>query len=196
MGPLITQGIIAENWNFILAFVIGIGFGFVLEQAGFSSSRKLAGVFYGYDFVVLRVFFTAAITAMTGMIFFHYFGWIDLDLVYVNPTFLTSAILGGVIMGMGFIVGGFCPGTSMCGAAIGKIDAMVFFASLFVGIFIFGETYSMWEELMYAGSLGPRKVFDTLNMSQGLFALLLIVVALVAFYITARIEKAATKVEY
>jgi hypothetical protein len=196
MGPLITQGIIAENWNFILAFVIGIGFGFVLEQAGFSSSRKLAGVFYGYDFVVLRVFFTAAITAMTGLIFFHYFGWIDLDLIYVNPTFLTSAILGGVIMGLGFIVGGFCPGTSMCGVAIGKIDAMVFFGGLFLGVFIFGEAYSLFEKIMFAGSLGPQKVFDSLGMTQGLFALLLIVVALVAFYVTARIEKGVTKVEY
>ncbi|MEA3445741.1 MAG: YeeE/YedE thiosulfate transporter family protein, partial [Bacteroidota bacterium] len=152
--------------------------------------------FYGYDFVVLRVFFTAAITAMTGMIFFHYFGWIDLELIYVNPTFVTSAIVGGVIMGLGFIIGGFCPGTSMCGLAIGRIDAMVFFAGIFLGIFIFGESYSLFEELMYAANLGNVKVFDSLGISQGLFALLLIVVALAAFYVTARIEKNVTKVDY
>ena len=61
MGPLtgildLTQGI-----NLLIAFLIGIGFGFALEQAGFSSSRKLAGMFYGYDATVLKVFFTAAI---------------------------------------------------------------------------------------------------------------------------------------
>ena len=49
MGPLITQGIISPEWNPIIAFIIGIAFGFALEQGGFSSSRKLAGVFYGYD---------------------------------------------------------------------------------------------------------------------------------------------------
>ena len=63
MGPLIVNEIITENANFLLAFFIGIAFGLVLESAGFSSSRKLAGVFYGYDTVVLKVFFTGAITA-------------------------------------------------------------------------------------------------------------------------------------
>jgi uncharacterized protein len=109
MGPLAINEIISENTNLFLAFIIGIGFGFVLEQSGFSSSRKLAGVFYGYDTVVLKVFFTGAITTMLGLLFFSLFGWIDLKLVYVNPTYLTSAIVGGIIMGAGFIMGGYCP---------------------------------------------------------------------------------------
>jgi len=141
MGPLVVNGIISENTNLLLAFFIGIGFGFVLESSGFSSSRKLAGVFYGYDTVVLKVFFTAAITAMLGMLFLSLFGWLDLDLVYVNPTYLSSAIIGGVVMGAGFIIGGFCPGTSFTGAAIGKIDAMVFVGGLFIGVIIFSEGY-------------------------------------------------------
>jgi len=107
MGPLIPQEIISEGWNFFIAFVIGIGFGISLEQAGFTSSRKMAGVFYGYDTVVLKVFFTGAITAMLGLLYFSLFGWIDLNLVWVNPTFIWSAIVGGIIMGVGFIVGGF-----------------------------------------------------------------------------------------
>ena len=126
MGPLVVNGIISENTNLFLAFLIGIGFGFVLEQCGFSSSRKLAGVFYGYDTVVLKVFFTGAITCMLGLLFFSLFGWVDLSLVFVNETYVYSAIVGGVIMGIGFIIGGFCPGTSICGAAIGKIDGMLY----------------------------------------------------------------------
>jgi hypothetical protein len=114
MGPLIVYEIISQNTNLLLAFIIGIGFGFVLEGSGFSSSRKLAGMFYGYDTTVLKVFFTAAIVAMLGLLFFSLFGWIDLSLVYVNPTFLWSAIVGGAIMGAGFILGGFCPGTAFC----------------------------------------------------------------------------------
>ena len=146
MGPLVPQEIIGADWNLFIAFVIGIGFGFVLEQAGFSSSRKLAGMFYGYDTVVLKVFFTGAITAMLGLLFFSLFGWIDLSLIYVNPTFLGSAIVGGVIMGAGFIIGGFCPGTSVCAAAIGKIDAMVFIGGIFLGIFFFAEGFPLIKD--------------------------------------------------
>ncbi|MEZ4848849.1 MAG: hypothetical protein R3B93_09585 [Bacteroidia bacterium] len=56
MGPIIPSAGISDEINFLIAFIIGIGFGFALEQAGFSSSRKLAGMFYGYDTTVLKVF--------------------------------------------------------------------------------------------------------------------------------------------
>ena len=196
MGPLIPQGIIGADWNFFIAFVIGIGFGFVLEQAGFSSSRKLAGVFYGYDTVVLKVFFTGAITAMLGLLFFSLFGWIDLNLIYVNPTFLGSAIVGGIIMGAGFIIGGFCPGTSVCAAAIGKIDAMVFIGGIFLGIFFFAEGYPLLEDFYMSGSMGPIKVSDVLGISGGVMALLVIIAALLMFKLGELAEKRWPREEY
>jgi hypothetical protein len=196
MGPLAVNEIITENTNLFLAFIIGIGFGFVLEQSGFSSSRKLAGVFYGYDTVVLKVFFTAAITAMLGLLFFSLFGWIDLSLVYINPTYLPSAILGGVIMGLGFIMGGYCPGTSFCGASIGKIDALVFIGGLFIGVIIFGLGYKMWEGVYMAKFMGTPKVSESLGMSDGFFGLLLILVALAMFWVAEWAEKKFPREEY
>jgi hypothetical protein len=196
MGPLAINEIISENTNLFLAFLIGIGFGFVLESSGFSSSRKLAGVFYGYDTVVLKVFFTGAITCMLGLLFFSLFGWIDLSLVYINPTYLTSAIVGGVIMGAGFIIGGFCPGTSFCGAAIGKIDGIVFIVGLFLGVLIFGLGYNLWDGLYLAKNLGAPKVSESLGMGDGLFALILIIVALAMFTVGERAEKKFPREEY
>jgi uncharacterized protein len=196
MGPLAINELISENTNLFLAFLIGIAFGFVLEQSGFSSSRKLAGVFYGYDTVVLKVFFTAAITAMLGLLFFSLFGWIDLGLVYVNPTYLTSAIAGGIIMGVGFIMGGYCPGTSFCGASIGKIDAMVFIGGLFIGVFIFGIGYNLWEGMYLAKFQGAPKVSESLGLSDGVFALILIVVALTMFRVAEWAETKFSREEY
>jgi len=196
MGPLVVNEIISENTNLFLAFIIGIGFGWVLEGSGFSSSRKLAGVFYGYDTVVLKVFFTAAITAMLGLLFMSLFGWIDLEWVYVNPTFLTSAILGGIIMGAGFIMGGFCPGTSFTAAAIGRIDGMVFIGGLFIGVFIFGIGYDIWEGIYMANYLGEPKISEALGMRDGLFGLLLILVALGMFFVAEWAEKKFPREEY
>ena len=196
MGPLAINELISENTNLFLAFIIGIGFGFILEQSGFSSSRKLAGVFYGYDTVVLKVFFTAAITAMLGLLFFSLFGWVDLNLIYINPTYLTSAIIGGVIMGAGFIIGGFCPGTSVCGAAIGKIDALVFVGGLFIGVFIFGLGYNLWDEIYLAKFLGTPKVSEVLGLKDGVFGLLLIIVALSMFAVAELAEKKFPRKEY
>jgi len=196
MGPLAVNEIISENTNLLLAFIIGIGFGFVLESSGFSSSRKLAGVFYGYDTVVLKVFFTGAITAMLGLLFFSLFGWVDLNLVYVNPTYLTSAITGGIIMGAGFIIGGYCPGTSFCGASIGKIDALVFIVGLFIGVAIFGAGFTLWDNHYLADFLGSPKVSESLGLTDGVFALILIVVALGMFWAAEWAEKKFAREEY
>ncbi len=190
------MGVIGQGWDMVIALLIGMAFGFVLESSGFSSSRKLAGVFYGYDFTVLRVFFTAAITAMLGLLYFEYMGWIDPAFIYVNSTFIWATLTGGIIMGLGFILGGFCPGTSMCAVAIGKIDAMVFVGGMFIGILIFSEAFPLLENLYNGNALGPVKVYDMLGISSGFFALGLILVALVAFVLTAWIQKRVKKVEY
>jgi hypothetical protein len=196
MGPLITNGIISESTNFLFAFLIGVGFGFVLESSGFSSSRKLVGVFYGYDTVVLKVFFTAAITAMLGLLFLSLFGWIDLDLVYINPTYLTSAILGGIIMGAGFILGGFCPGTGFCAASIGKIDALFFIVGLFLGVFIFAEGYPLWEELYKANYKGIPTLSQVLGIKDGILVFGIIIVALGMFAIGEWAERKFPREEY
>ncbi len=187
MGPLVPD-LISNELNFVVALIIGIAFGYILEQAGFSTSKKLVGLFYGYDFTVLRVFFTAGVTAMTGVIILTHFGMLDMSLVYVNPTFLYSALTGGLIMGLGFVIGGYCPGTSFCGAAIGKIDAMFFIAGAFLGVFAFAEFYPSLEGLYKAANYGNLTVFDAVGISREVFAFLMVIMALAAFYAVTLIE--------
>lgn len=188
MGPLVPD-ILSDQMNLIVAVLLGIAFGFVLEQAGFSSSRKLTGLFYGTDFTVLRVFFTAGVTAMSGVLLFTQMGWLDADLIYINPTFIHSAVLGGAIMGVGFVLGGYCPGTSFCGAAVGRIDAMAFIGGSLLGIFGFGEAFPLFEGIYKAGSRGDLLVSTALGVSNGQFAAAMIAVAVAAFILTTRLEK-------
>jgi len=193
MGPLIPNQIINSDLNLLFAFFIGIAFGYILEQAGFSSSRKLAGLFYGYDFTVLKVFFTAAVTAAIGLYYFRYLGWIDFNLVYINPLYVRSAIAGGAVMGFGFVLGGYCPGTSLAAAMIGKIDAFVFIAGMFIGIFLFGMFYPIFEPLHTGHFMGNVFIFELLGMSQSWFLLILVIIAIAAFATTQRIENGSAR---
>ncbi|MCB9357861.1 MAG: YeeE/YedE family protein [Calditrichaeota bacterium] len=188
MGPFVPDPI-SNELNLVIALILGVAFGFVLEQAGFSSSRRLAGLFYGYDFTVLRVFFSAAVTAMGGIMLLSYFGLLDMGAIYINPLWLWPAIVGGAIMGVGFILGGYCPGTSICAASIGKIDALFFVGGIFLGVFTFAEMYSSWHAFYESSALGPIRVYDSLGLSAGWFAFVLIAVALIAFAVTSMIEK-------
>jgi uncharacterized protein len=189
MAPISSLTAFPEWLDLLIAVLIGIGFGISLEQAGFSSSRKLAGMFYGYDTTVIKVFFTAAIVALVGSQFLSFFGLLDLSKVFVNEYYVGAAIIGGVIMGAGFIMGGFCPGTGLCAMSIGKIDAMVFFTGGLTGALLFAETYPFIQDLANGSYKGPVKVNETLGMSPGLFTFLLILAAVIMFWFAEAAEK-------
>jgi uncharacterized membrane protein YedE/YeeE len=169
--------------------MIGTGFGFALEQAGFSSSRKLVGMFYGYDTTVVKVFFTAAIVALVGSQLLSYLGMLDLNKVYVNEYYIIPAILGGIIMGLGFVAGGFCPGTGLSAMSIGKIDAMIFFLGGLSGAFLFAETWPLISKMAEGSYRGPLRINEVFGLSPGLFTLILIIIALIMFAVAEVAEK-------
>ena len=196
MGPLIPNEVIPAEWNSIFALVIGIAFGYILESSGFSSSRKLAGVFYGYDFAVLKVFFTAALVSSIGILYLDYMGYLDLGALYVHPTYLKGALIGGGIMGLGFIMGGFCPGTSICAAAIGKIDALVYVGGILIGIFLFSELFSRFEPWYAGGFMGYITIMDAFEISPYIFVFGFTLLAVLSFVIADIVRKRVKKVVY
>jgi uncharacterized membrane protein YedE/YeeE len=188
MGPISSLLSLPQWLDLLIAFLIGTGFGFALEQAGFSSSRKLVGMFYGYDTTVLKVFFTAAIVALIGSQILSFMGLLNLNLVFVNEYYVGAAIIGGIIMGLGFVAGGFCPGTGICALSIGKIDAFLFLGGGLTGAFLFAETYPYIEKFANASYKGPVKINEVLGLSPGLFTLLLIIAAVFLFWIAEKAE--------
>ena len=196
MGPLTYFGEISTEWNYVIAVFIGMAFGYIMEASGFSSSRKLIGVFYGYDFAVIRVFITATLVAIIGLLYMGYFGLIDYSVLFVHPTFVYSAIIGGIIMGFGFITGGFCPGTSLCAVAIGKLDGWVFTGALFIGIMVYSWVFPLLEPWYNLGDMGHIKITEWLGVSEGWFVFGFAVVSVVIFYVTALIRRKIKHVRY
>ncbi len=196
IGPIVSSGIVSAAWDNIFAVFLGMGFGFALESSGFSSSRKIIGTFFGYDFVVVKVFFTAAIVSSLGLLYLSYMGLVDYSLLYIQPTFLASAILGGIIMGIGFAMGGFCPGTSLCAAAVGRIDGLVFFGGMFIGVFLFSESFPLFENMYYSGSMGAKMINSVFGISPELFTFLLVLIAIGMFAGAGWVQKKVQKIEY
>jgi thiosulfate/3-mercaptopyruvate sulfurtransferase len=171
--------------TFLAALGIGLLFGFALERAGFGSSRKLAAIFYFRDMTVLRVMFTALITAMLGLYLVVALGWVDLESqVYLLPTVYGAQVVGGLIFGVGFVLSGWCPGTGAVGLASGKLDALVFLLGVVIGAIVYNETYGLT-----AGLLGEGSVLIAFGLPKGLFALLFTLVAIGAFYFAEWVER-------
>lgn len=179
--PLPLESLIGQPWTYLVYLIIGIAFGAVLEMAGFGISTRLAAQFYFKDLTVLKVMFTGIVVAMLLVFLATGLGLLDYNLVYVNTTYLWPGIVGGLIMGVGFIVGGFCPGTSLVSAATLKIDGILFALGAFFGIFLFGETVSQFEDFWYSSYMGRLTLMDVFHVDTGVVVLAVVVLALAAF---------------
>jgi hypothetical protein len=189
MTPLYKYGFFGEEFSLLVAFVLGLGFGFFLERAGFGSARKLAAQFYLYDMSVFKVMFTAIVTAMLGVTYLGWIGWLDLDLVYLVPTFLGPQIVGGLVLGVGFVVGGYCPGTSVAALATGRIDAMVYALGIFAGTFAYAEVYPSIKDLVNANPMGQVTLPEVFGLPWGLVVFAVVMIAVVGFWGATKIER-------
>lgn len=188
-APFFKYGMFGDDASLIVAFLIGIGFGFFLERAGFGNGRKLAAQFYGYDLTVFKVMFTAIVTAMLGLYYLSVIGLVDLSLVYVSPTYLLPQIAGGLLLGFGFVIGGYCPGTSCVAASTGKIDGMVYLLGIVAGILVFGEAFSLVEGFYNSTAMGSITLPAVTGMSYGMIVFLVVLMALGGFIFAEWAEK-------
>ncbi len=174
----------------IVSLLIGVAFGFVLEAAGFGDSRRLAAQFYFTDIRVVRVMFTAIVTCMLLLLWSSALGILDFQRIYVNPTFLGPGILGGFLLGFGFIIGGYCPGTSLTSAATGKIDGIFFVLGVAGGSFVFSETADSFR-LFYdtAGAMGRVTLPEFFGIPAGYVAILVVFMAVGMFLFMGALER-------
>lgn len=167
----------------VVSLLVGFGFGFALERAGFGSSRKLSGIFYLRDMTVLRVMFTAMITAMIGLHLALALGLISSDQLYFLPTVYGAQIVGGLLFGVGFALGCWCPGTAAVGVASGRLDALIFLLGAGLGSILFNELYDFIKPLYFWGDSGVKFVWAALGLSAPFFVLLFAALGVAAFWL-------------
>ena len=183
---LFSQDALSSSAAFALSLMIGVAFGFVLEQAGFGSSRRLAGIFYFRDMAVLKVMFSGLVTTMLGVAYLVAFGLITLESIYLMPTVYAAQIVGGLVFGVGFVLSGWCPGTAAVGMASGRLDALLCLIGAVVGSMVFNEVYPAVAPLM--ADSGVQFIYANVGISQQVFALLLTIAAVAAFWVGEYIE--------
>ncbi len=189
MGPLPLEEIFGTVGVYAIYLLIGFAFGAVLEMAGFANTKILAAQFYFKDQTVLKVMFGAIVTAMVLIFLSSGLGFLDYSQIWVSPTYLWPGIVGGLIMGFGFIIGGFCPGTSLVALATLKIDGIIFTLGALFGIFLFGETVSMFEGFWNSSYLGRFTIPEWLDLSTGAVVLIIVLMAVFMFWGAEQLER-------
>jgi uncharacterized protein len=188
-APFFKYGLFGDEASLLVAFAIGIGFGFFLERAGFGSARKLVAQFYLTDLAVFKVMFTAIVTAMLGVTYLSWAGFLDLSLVYLVPTHWVAQVLGGLLLGVGFVVGGYCPGTSIAATATGKLDGLVFVLGFAAGTLTFALAFPLAKGLYTAGDLGTKTLPQVTGIPYGILVFAVVLMAVGGFMGATWVEK-------
>ena len=190
-GAIFPLQIANPEVSLLTAIVLGGLFGFSLERGGFGNARKLAAQFYFYDMTVFKVMFTAILVAMVGLYSLVGMGYMNLDLLWINPTFVWGQLVGGFLLGVGFIMSGLCPGTSVVSAASGRWDAAVTLLGIFVGTAVFAvaaDVFPALEQLYQAGSMDVSLLHEVLGVPPLVFAMGVLIVAGAGFIGAEKVE--------
>jgi rhodanese-related sulfurtransferase len=187
--PLPLMQLLGKAGAYFIYLLIGFAFGYVLEISGFAYSPKLAAQFYFKEMTVLKVMFTAIVVAMVLIFAASGLGLLDYNLIWVNPTYLLPGILGGLIMGVGFIIGGFCPGTSLVALATLKVDGLFFALGTLFGIFLFGETVDFYDIFWHSTYMGRFTLPQWLGLSTGAVVIIVVLMALFMFWGAEQLER-------
>ena len=177
MWPLNFGGMVS-------GLVCGFLFGFVLENAGFGSSTKLTAQFRLTDWSVFKVMFTAIVVAAAGLWLLRLAGLMRADAVFVPQALIVASAVGGALVGAGFALGGYCPGTSVVGLSSGRLDAAVFVVGLLLGTTLFAGLFDHgMRKLMSMGEvIDGDTVVDAYGIPEPL-VLALLAAALVGIFI-------------
>ncbi|MFY9341848.1 MAG: YeeE/YedE thiosulfate transporter family protein [Planctomycetota bacterium] len=186
---LFANGLLDQPVGLLMALLVGAGFGFWLERAGFGSSRKLTAIFYLRDFAVLKVMFSAMVTAAIGLQLLAASGHVDLAQLWVPESVVWPQLAGGLLFGVGFVTGGWCPGTAVVGVASGKLDAAVFLVGAGLGSLAFAAMQPGLDGFLHAGTCDVGSLAARLGYSHGTGVAALTLVALGAFAFATAVER-------
>jgi uncharacterized membrane protein YedE/YeeE len=167
--------------SLLAAVAVGTGFGFALERAGLGSARKLVGQFYGRDFSVLKVMFSALLVAMLGVFWLGRAGLLEVDALYVPETFVWPQALGAALFGVGLVVAGLCPGTACVSFATGRIDGGFVLLGLFGGMTVAGLVLERFQPFFSSSARGAWLLPELLGVSYGAVVAAVAALALLAF---------------
>lgn len=190
MTPLYQKGFFDYPTGMAIAVVLGIGFGFVLERGGFGRAKVMVSDFYGDDLRVTKVMFTAVVTTATGLGVLGGIGFVDLTALVIPETFIGAHIVGGVLLGIGFVMSGYCPGTALVSVASGYKDGLMALVGIMVGSLLFAAVYDPWLADFYvAGNLGVLTLPDVLGVPWAVVAVGVAVVAIATFFGSEKLEE-------
>jgi len=190
MAPFDPVALLGKPMGYLVFILFGMAFGASLEIAGFGVAHKLVGQFYFKDQTVFKTMFTSVLVAMALLFLTIGLGWLDYDRIFVPPTYLWPGILGGLILGFGLVLGGYCPGTSLVSSSSGHLDGVFFVAGVMTGGLLFGSVVDSFWGFYNSSFMGRFTLPEWLGLPTEIVIAIVIVVGVALVWGSDFIERA------
>lgn len=128
----------------VLALALGAAFGFTLDRIGATDPNVIGGMLslkalHLMKTILLAIGFASVLTFGGQMA-----GLVDVGHMSVKGAYM-GVLIGGLLLGFGWALSGYCPGTGVCAAATGRVDAMVYVAGGLAGAFAYMLSYPWFK---------------------------------------------------
>lgn len=137
-----------------LGLGVGFLFGAALYLSGLAEPDRIIGTLRLKDFHAMRTIAVFILTSMLGVWVLQQGGLAHMS---VKPAAMWLVLIGGSLLGVGFGLSGFCPGTGLACAAAGRLDAVVSVLGMLLGALVFILLYA-WIAQPLAGVWDYGKV--------------------------------------
>jgi len=148
----------------LIGFIIGIGFGFLLQKGGLTRYDIIIGQLLLEDFTVVKIMVTAIIVGKLGVYSMKQIGLAEL---HPKPGSFGTSVIGGLIFGIGFGLLGYCPGTIAGAVGQGSLDALFGgVVGIIIGMTFFAAVYPRLEQsVLSIGDFGERTIPQMLKVN-------------------------------
>ena len=109
----------------VLAIVVGAAFGFMLDRVGATNPGVIIGMLRLSNLHLMKTIMLAIGTASVLLFAGLMLGAVDPGHLSVKDAYW-GVFVGGLLLGAGFAIAGYCPGTGLAAAATGRWDGLVF----------------------------------------------------------------------
>jgi len=173
-----------QNVSLWWVLLLGISFGFWLEVSGLGSPRKLNAQLTLRDWTVFKVMFTTIVVAATAIYGLQFYEYLDVELLKIPTVFYWAMGIGGLFVGCGLAIGGYCPGTSIVGLFSGRLDALAFIGGVFGGVYLFAACSKLLEPLYDVPENHIRQtLMEVTGLPVSLIILILIGIAVTGYFV-------------
>lgn len=157
--------------SLMLGLLTGIVFGFLLQKGRAAKFEVIVGQFLLKDWTVLKIMGTAIVVGTLGV---HALVDAEAASLHIRPLLLGGVLAGAVCFGIGIVLLGYCPGTTVAACGEGRRDAMVGVLGMFAGAAAFVAAFPAIQPLIQGlGDWGKLTIPQALNISpwMGVLAL-------------------------